>query len=499
MAEAGPKQHFLPAAFIGRFSEAQTGASRKRQVWVVRRGEQRPHKSAARRVGFALDLYTLIDPSELDATLIDQMWSTVEATLPEALDDLVAGRDGKMAARPWAQTLVPFFASLFVRGPEFTRRFETRLRDALGDSYEEAVRNPDNTNFARLIELQRLYAVVMRAEWRVVHFAEDARLITSDVGYSLTRDLDDDRIGYAIPIDEHTAAALFPGSGRPRLWWRDGSWIAGPITHIDMPAAAGADLNRATAASGIAELYGPTPESLADARDLIATEDAAAVGPLYLTADGASLRDSEMLWFELLTRLDAPPDPEFLAEEGDFVGAATVAEQDGDLRQAARLLERNVLAATHAAGADHLVTRVAKRDLARLRSRQGDLDAARALQQEILDSAARVDGEHSRQAIEARLNLGITLRNSGNLQEAREQQLAALNAATDRFGERDPVSAHAAWGLFLTLYELGDASGRELMPRFMWVRDADPATLGPSELGLQRELKRVFADRVTSS
>jgi hypothetical protein len=60
----GTRQHFLPAAFIGRFSTATTGRTRRRRVWTVRRASTEPELVSAQDVGFRWDLYTLVGTRE---------------------------------------------------------------------------------------------------------------------------------------------------------------------------------------------------------------------------------------------------------------------------------------------------------------------------------------------------------------------------------------------------------------------------------------------------
>ena len=438
-----------------------------------------------------MDLYTLLDVDS-DPGLVDQTWSRVESQLPKAVDELLASDLGYLKARTWLETLVPFVTSLFVRGPEFNRRFESRLEEMFGESHREIARNIDNTNIARLFELQRLYAVVIRAEWRVVHFPAEAPLVTTDVGYSLTRNSADDRIGYVVPLDLTTALSLIRGPDHPTLWWRNGAWIAGPITHLSMPASQAKTLNQTSARSGIDEIYGPTQDSVSVVSPPTAASEAVAVGPRYLVDPDIPLPSTEHLWAEMCGRIAMPPNAELLAREGDLVGAAALAADDGDLDRAAQLLTDNVAKARRVLGNDHPATRLAKRDLAQLRRRQDDLAAVRTIQEDILDSAIRAEGAESQAAIEARVNLGITLRNSGDLAEAREQHGLALKTAEAVLGERDIGTARAAWGLFLTLFELEDESGRQLVPRFIWLRDCDPQSLDPSARDLRKELIRVF-------
>lgn len=490
-AAPGPKQHFLPAAFIGRFSTETSGPRRQRRVWVRRRGEPEAFRVRAQDVGYEMDLYTLLDVDS-DPALVDQTWSRVESQLPKALDELLASDLGYLDAHTWLETLVPFVTSLFVRGPEFNRRFESRLEEMFGEPSERVARNIDNTNVARLFELQRLYAVVIRAEWRVVHFPPDTPLLSTDVGYSLTRNTADDRTGYVVPLDLTTALSLIRGPDRPTLWWRNRTWIAGPIMHVSMPASQAETLNQTSARSAVEEIYGPTQDSVSVVPPPTTASEAVAVGPGYLVDPDIPLPSTEHLWAEMCGQIAGPPNTELLAREGDLVGAAALAGEGDDLDRAAQLLTENVAKAAGALGTDHPATRAAKRELAQLRRRQSDLAAVRAIQEDILGSAIRAEGEDSRDTIEARVNLGITLRDSGDLEKARDQQATALKAAEAVLGDRDISTALAAWGLFLTLFELKDESGRELMPRFMWLRDRDPRSLDISARDLRKELIRLF-------
>jgi hypothetical protein len=149
--------HFIPAAYLGRFSAISTGRSRKRPLYVAdRRAPARPIIATAEKLAAVAGLYDLEDPSsQWHGPSIDS-WS-YEAHLPLALDHLVR-RDARLPMNLWVANLVPFIAGLLARGPDINRG-----------------RNSE----ARMRIFQEMLAPIMVSEWTVLHFP-NSDVVTSD-------------------------------------------------------------------------------------------------------------------------------------------------------------------------------------------------------------------------------------------------------------------------------------------------------------------------------
>jgi len=183
----GARQHFLPAAFIGGFSATERGPGRERIVWVARR-DGRAFREKAENLAYERHLYTLTTGIGPDPTAVDRHLSAPEPRLGAAIDALHAQQEGWLAAGPW-QTLVSFITSLFVRGPEFRDRFESRWPSGMLETLMA-----DNTTMARVLEQQRLFAPVMYASWRALR--SSTPIVTNDLGYLPTLDSSTGRVGY---------------------------------------------------------------------------------------------------------------------------------------------------------------------------------------------------------------------------------------------------------------------------------------------------------------
>ena len=214
------KDHYIPAAVLGRFSQEVTSPARSRFLFVGR--ADRIFRTKASELGAVNNLYSVLQSpdwspgGEVDS--VDGFLSGYEPLLPAALDTLEAG--GSIALSPWLRVLVPYVASLFVRGPEFSERFESRaVVRASG------VSRTDNTHGGRIIEFQRLLAPVMCARWVVLTAEGDEPFITNNLGVMLTQDLGTGDEGYAVPVGSHTVLGVFPRDRRDVATFNDG-WHA---------------------------------------------------------------------------------------------------------------------------------------------------------------------------------------------------------------------------------------------------------------------------------
>ncbi len=216
------------------------GPLRKRRLFVGR--PDKVHEVKAESVGYVNHLYDigssgLLRPRGVeDPGSVDGMINGYEPELPATLallDDAAP-----IPLQPWLRVLVPFVASLFVRGREYGPRFEARpVVRASG------VSSPDNTNRARWLEMQLLLAPVTAARWVVFHQSGRESFIVNDLGLMPTRDLGMGQDGFAIPIGHQSALGIFPQHRRTVARYDDG-WLSS-IEHRFLGTAEVADFNRA--------------------------------------------------------------------------------------------------------------------------------------------------------------------------------------------------------------------------------------------------------------
>lgn len=254
----GTNQHFIPAAYLGRFSVEAEGRARKRTVWA--RNTQAPNSfpSRAENLASQIGLYDVEDASMGQGRTADIAWA-YESGLPGALDQL-ADAGAPLDGEVWTTVLVPFVAGLFVRGPNFQQLFQARFPE----NFDAAVlkSREDNATAARLIELQELLAPVMTAHWTVLHFSKSVDLVTSDTGWAAATTPVGD--SYVVPLDCHTALALTPAIRRLILGRTDASWKA-EVNHVQVNNHEATRLRRAIGAFAWHAVYGPTKESVDDA------------------------------------------------------------------------------------------------------------------------------------------------------------------------------------------------------------------------------------------
>jgi len=246
-----PLDHYLPAAHLASFSYESTVPRRERHLVAGDLIENHlVHGTAA---GFCAehDFYTLTHHASRPR-LLDEIFTRYEHDLPSAIDALI---DGSVDARTWARVLVPFVAGLLVRGPDFNTRFSHRLQ-ALGiDS------STDNTNRARLFELQRLLAPVMAAEWIVLRTTGPGSVIQSDVGYVGFTNVNVGHLGIAFPLRLDRVLVLVPRRAGPIVMESEGRWVP-LITHSDLGPGNHLGLNQVLASSAHRFVFGPDEQAI---------------------------------------------------------------------------------------------------------------------------------------------------------------------------------------------------------------------------------------------
>lgn len=306
------KQHYIPASYIGRFSSNTKGPLRKRSVWVQRVG-QAPYRTSAERVGSARGIYDRRRSIGNEPTTVDGSWK-YEGDLPAALTKL-SNPNTPLDGRTWAQVLVPFVSSLFIRGLDFKDRYEKRIPGITGPgpgqglTFEPSGSWHDNTISSGQIEWQRLLAPTMAAQWIVLHGSGKPILPTNDVGYCLISQPDgSDRMAYAIPINPATILILDPNRVRRLLEWDGQKWIA-RIEHRQISDTDLLNGRKALQHGAFKEVYGPTKESV----EFSTPDFYPAIGPLGSGFLMESLRSSRALipyledYFRVLTILSQDP------------------------------------------------------------------------------------------------------------------------------------------------------------------------------------------------
>ncbi|MGX9901674.1 DUF4238 domain-containing protein [Arthrobacter sp. SA17] len=218
-----PLHHYLPAAYLGGFSDSDSGSRRTRPVWCYRRGSNAPFKTNPSRIGAVRDLYTLTtspDPDDLD-----KVWSYYEARLPTALKALITG-PAALDGATWLRVLVPFVAALFVRGKEFEHRYLARTPHLVEALKARGNFPDDSANQARKIELQRLLAPVTAAHWGILHASfPDVPFLTNDLALGAVRtNLAGSTHAYLVPLDANHALTIAPAQDRPVLAFDGYTW-----------------------------------------------------------------------------------------------------------------------------------------------------------------------------------------------------------------------------------------------------------------------------------
>ena len=309
VGSTGSYQHFIPASLIGQFSLDTAAHARRRSLWVARRGGH-VFRTTAERVGGVHDLYTLQEPGNQNPYLIDQQWASAESKLLPALTELVHSR-GRIKADTFVN-LVSFVTSLFVRGLDFTDRFEERMTRKLGEGWK-AITGPDNSKFARVFERQRLYYPIMASEWVVLHNVSRVPIVTNDLGYVAHFNPLMGHYGYAVPVNLSTVLVLLRSHTHLRVCWDGSEWWTTGIQHCDVGAEHVEALNKVMAESCLHEVYGPREPAIRHLeRFQSATSSSRPPGPSLLVDPNKPLWKTEMYFCSLVSRIGKEPPPELL-------------------------------------------------------------------------------------------------------------------------------------------------------------------------------------------
>ncbi len=251
-----PRDHYVPASVIGRFSAESAAVSRDRRVFVVRKGRKAAFAVKAEGIGFTNDLYGMSHPpvwgGDKEANL-DQLINGYEPALPYALDLLC--RASAVDAETWLRTLVPYVASVFERGHDFIPRFMARPSVAAAGEYNTS----ENANAGRIIELERLLAPICCARWVVLHKDGGEPFVLNDLGLIGTSDPSTGEVGWALPVDRDSVLGVFPKHLRPVVHYHGRKWWA-IIEYRLLGAAEARGFNEAAARLATSYVIGPSRE-----------------------------------------------------------------------------------------------------------------------------------------------------------------------------------------------------------------------------------------------
>ena len=240
-------QHILPATHIASFSEdSTTMPRRKRVVWVADLTGQKLRQSSCEAVGWERKVYS----AELD-----RVWNGIESELARAIDLLLTNQLDMLT---WLRTLVPFVATVLVRSHDFVPRFRRRLQT---DSEILKAAVESNSDGARMIEIQRLLASILVADWHVLESAPGESIILSDIGYSPFVSPFASSVGIAIPIGRNHILGILPREDR-LIGCEDGSFWKPDIKYFNLDPRNFEGLNSSLAQSAHRLIFGPTKESL---------------------------------------------------------------------------------------------------------------------------------------------------------------------------------------------------------------------------------------------
>lgn len=240
------KDHFIPAALLGRFSEDEGDRLRQRKLHVVSR-HTASRVTAAASIGYKKRLYD-VDQDFFQTSqgrAIDKLWVAYEPQLPRVLDDLIAGT---LSASDWIRILVPFVAATFARDRSYEARVVTRLKEqGIEDPQTQAPHLFDKTNLNlnRLVEMNRFAARAIVCKWYVYELDGDIVIPDLGFGFELLSDPDEelDRVGFILPVGRRHILELMPVAERVLATRSvDGTWQV-PLVHA-ASAASSVDLNR---------------------------------------------------------------------------------------------------------------------------------------------------------------------------------------------------------------------------------------------------------------
>lgn len=245
------KDHYLPAAFIGRFSKKHTAPARSRPLWVNSHRAGKIIQTTPNNIGFKRGLYNLSNGKNIDK------WG-YEQQLNRVLNNI--GKSKEISLDDYLRVAVPFVTGLFVRGKEFNTRYENM--PTIKHLMDSNLINPDNTNMGRAMRLQKMLAPVVGARWVVLHnHANSMPILSNDLGLVPTVDMLTSDTGWAIPLDAYTVLGIFPSKSRRIATFHSGTWWA-QVEHVYPDPQMFIGINNEIAKTASEFTFGPTRKSV---------------------------------------------------------------------------------------------------------------------------------------------------------------------------------------------------------------------------------------------
>lgn len=292
-----PLHHYLPATYLASFSKDCTLPRRERLIAVGDKRSERVFSASAANVGAIQNFYTLVDQPR-DPQLVEKVWVDYETNLANAVEQLI---NRHLDARTWAGVLVPFVAGLLVRGPDFNERFEARI-----EPWRELA-GPDNTNQARLLEIQRLLGPVVAAKWIVMTARGGGSLITNDVGFAAFASPRRE-VGLAVPLGHKHVLGIIPRRRGSVVVARDGKWWP-LIEYVKLRPDNHRQLNVTLAKGARRFIFGADEPTVADYLSCVDDAPARVPEPYELGfIYGPLAMVHEFTWHRLVGVLAKPPD-----------------------------------------------------------------------------------------------------------------------------------------------------------------------------------------------
>ena len=299
------RDHYLPAAYIGRFSDQFGTGVRARNcaLWTAHVGAESARLQSAESLGYARGLYDFADsgkgPSMGDSV---DSWK-YEDSLPRVLDSMCAGE--RLALSDWLHVAVPFVAGLFTRGIDFNERYLRRLQGLDIPFESDAEKNQyltNITNFSRMVELQSLLLPVMAAWWKIVHAKQSFEFILNDLGITPAFDPATGLRGWMIPLGLRAGLMLLPRHrGCFGTFGTDGTWYT-VIEHMSQPDSFFDGLQSQTARTASRFIVGANREKIDELLPLLKIKTDAELDCIreadWNIRKGISASGDDCMWWE---------------------------------------------------------------------------------------------------------------------------------------------------------------------------------------------------------
>ena len=236
-----PLDHYLPAAYLGFFSLDKSKANiRDRKLTVYDFDTKIFYQSRAGKICAINNYYD---------EEVDKLWY-YEGDIPAALNALI---NKTLDFYQWIMTLVPFVASILVRTPDFTERFQKRITN-LGVTREFS-------DYSRLFEFQRLLAPIISGDWKVLEVIGPGHVLLSDLGFIPFTDGPSNLNGVAISLSPRHVLIIVPNRKRIVGVYDGEKWLP-VLSYCTMIPGNLHSYNESIVSFTRKKIIGPTKESL---------------------------------------------------------------------------------------------------------------------------------------------------------------------------------------------------------------------------------------------